>query len=100
MRHIREYLFVDTRRLETYFDQIAEGAMLRVEKASAWKLSAGLTSLGVNGSDSVHFRDQTVLEKLSLVEGEIERRYLQSSAGRRKQRSSLGPLFERVSFWA
>jgi len=77
MRPLREYLFVDRRRVNAYFDQIKLGQnRLHVEKASAWSMSLALLELGAKGTEALSFRDPTIIEKLDEVERFIREHFL------------------------
>src|SRR5687768_3394787 len=69
MSTLREFLFIDTTRVLTYYDQITAGAdRLLVERTSAWSVAAGLPKLGVEGKELTQFREPTLIEKLQRVD--------------------------------
>lgn len=90
---ISEFLFIDERRVSSYYEQTRKGSLLKVEKSSSWTVSATLTSPGVKGQESTAFREATILEKLEAVETHI-RESIQLSSEENSDRMDVRKYFD------
>src|SRR5690349_10330233 len=66
-----EYLYVDTRRLDTYLDQFA--APVAYDKVPTWKAGIGLTGPEATVSQDRHPRTRTMHEKAELLLKHIQK---------------------------
>jgi hypothetical protein len=86
---LKEYLFVDQKRLDTYASQIKPGAV--VEKSKEWNAGLGLTGPNVSAKQTERVRALTTHEKTELI-----RTHLTSNSSLRLQRPDSdeeGPVF-------
>ncbi len=68
MKELKEYIYIDRRRIESYYAQLPlKRGGLMVEKASSWEVSFTLPYFGIKGKDAIHFRDPNLVEKLTVV---------------------------------
>lgn len=76
MREITDYLFVDRRRLDSYFEQL--GSSIKMVKLPAWKVAFGLAGPTVEAAQSTsvqsfssHEKLQTLMTKLKPHRGQL-----------------------------
>lgn len=70
MALIADYIFVDKRRIDSYFEQISPP--LKYTKRSSWKVALGLTGPQVEGTQSMDARPYTLHEKLTTLVKRID----------------------------
>jgi hypothetical protein len=69
MKDIHDYLFVDHKRILSYFEQIASpDSLKRKQKCPAWSVSISIGGPKVAGKQSVALRDPTIYEAINDVE--------------------------------
>lgn len=66
MENLVEYLYVDQKRLNSYFDQISESPVA-YDKVPTWKGGVGLTKLGTEVTQSRYARPFTTHEKIKQL---------------------------------
>jgi len=76
---IRELIYVDQRRLNTYYEQIASPVIY--DKVPTWKAELSLTGVGAEAQQERHGRAPSTTEKISAVMEHL-RKHQQLSAGR------------------
>jgi hypothetical protein len=86
-----EYLYVDERRLDTYFEQIS--SPVAYDKVPVWEASLTITSPGAKGSQQRFARPYTTHEKITKLTEHLEEEG-QVSFGRASGKG-LGPLIGR-----
>src|SRR5688500_804445 len=84
---LKEYIFIDERRLQTYFEQISDP--VKYVKVPSWKASISITGPSAEGSQTLANRNFTKYEKINTVLHHISKRKLMSL-----QRPSYSELSE------
>ena len=63
--HLKEYLYIDQKRLNSYIEQIHPDS--KIEKVPEWKVDIGLTGPKISASQKAQFRTLTQDEKIELL---------------------------------
>ena len=69
MNQLRDFAFIDSARIHSYFQQIvAPKNLMKEHKCPAWKASLSIKGPAVEGSQSISLRDATLYEEIEEVE--------------------------------
>jgi hypothetical protein len=68
---IKEYLYIDEKRLESYFEQVS--SPLHYDKIPTWKISLGITSASVETNLDKRGREFTRHEKVQAIMEHLEK---------------------------
>jgi hypothetical protein len=68
MSDIQEFIYIDRKRLRSYYEQAAPGKLVKPQKASKWNFNISVTGPKAGGGEAVHFRDRTNKEMIDEVE--------------------------------
>lgn len=93
MSKVREYIFIDERRVRSYFHQLNQGKILRVEKQGSWKTSATTSKLGIERTSTKNFREPTIFEMITDLDKKIPKKHF-------FKKNIYEGVFERYTFEA
>jgi hypothetical protein len=68
MQPLRDYLFIDHARLNSYFEKVSLSP-ITYDKVLSWKGGIGVTTFGAEGSQVMHGRPFTISEKIEKLLG-------------------------------